>query len=238
MEAMLSKNFVALIRKYFINIDSKLNFGQIVHLFNDNFLPVRTYIMKNEIYSNVKLIETNIDDLYINIRSGEDIFDKRYYAPASYTQPPLCFYQTIIEMFNFSNIYIISNGKENPVVDELLKSYNNIKYFHGTIEEDVGFILSAKNLVLPCSSFTTELVKLSDNIQNVFEFNIIDPYDYKSWHYQDRHLRPLKFNRFIMNPTEEYIQIMRPWKKKPEQFSQMINEKCNKKFKIIPSDFA
>ena len=141
-------------------------------------------------------------------------------------------------MFNFSNIYIISNGKENPVVNELLKSYNNIKYFHGTIEEDAGIILSAKNLVLPCSSFTAELVKLSDNIQNLFEFNIMNPNDSKSWHYQDRHLRPLKFNRIIMNPTKEYIQIMKPWKKKPKQYSQMINEKCNKKFKIISSDFA
>jgi len=221
-----------------INIDSKLTFDQIVHFFNDNFIPFRNYILKNELYSNVKLIETNIEDLYINIRSGKDVFDIHGYSPSSYIQPPLCFYQTIIEMFNFSNIYIISNGKENPVVDELLKAYNNTKYFHGTVEEDTAIILSAKNLVLPCSSFTVELVKLSDSIQNLFEFNIIDKQDIINWHYQDRHLRPLKFNRFIMNPTEEYIKVMKPWRKEPNQFSQMINEKCNKKFTIIPSDFA
>ena len=210
----------------------------VVHLFNDNFIPVRTYILKNELYSNVKLLETNISDLYINIRSGKDIFGNHQYSPGSYVQPPLCFYQTIIEKFNFSNIYIISNGKENPVIDELLKSYNNTKYFHGTVEEDTAIILSAKNLVLPCSSFTVELVKLSDNLQNLFEFNILYEKDHINWHYQDRHLRPLKFNRIIMNPTEEYIKVMKPWKQKPEQFSQMINEKCNKKFTIIPSDFA
>ena len=62
--------------------------------------------------------------------------------------------------------------------------------------------------------------------------------DRRYWHYQDRHLRPLKFNRIIMNPTEEYIKIMFPWKQKPEQFSQMISEKCNNKFTIIPSDFV
>ena len=221
-----------------ININSNLNFDKVVHLFNDNFIPVRTYILKNELYSNVKLLETNISDLYINIRSGKDIFGNHQYSPGSYVQPPLCFYQTIIEKFNFSNIYIISNGKENPVIDELLKSYNNTKYFHGTEEEDTAIILSAKNLVLPCSSFTVELVKLSDNLQNLFEFNILYEKDHINWHYQDRHLRPLKFNRIIMNPTEEYIKVMKPWKQKPEQFSQMINEKCNKKFTIIPSDFA
>ena len=221
-----------------ININSNLNFDKVVHLFNDNFIPVRTYILKNELYSNVKLLETNISDLYINIRSGKDIFGNHQYSPGSYVQPPLCFYQTIIEKFNFSNIYIISNGKENPVIDELLKSYNNTKYFHGTVEEDTAIILSAKNLVLPCSSFTVELVKLSDNLQNLFEFNILYEKDHINWHYQERHLRPLKFNRIIMNPTEEYIKVMKPWKQKPEQFSQMINEKCNKKFTIIPSDFA
>ena len=221
-----------------INLDKKLKFDQIVELFNNNFIPFRTYILKNELYSNIKVLNTSIEDLYINIRSGKDIFDNHIYSPGDYMQPPLCFYQAIIETFNFSNIYIIANGKENPVVDELLKSYNNTKYFHGTIEEDTAFILSAKNLVRPCSSFTVELLKLSDNLQNLFEFDLMYEKDRRYWHYQDRHLRPLKFNRIIMNPTEEYIKIMFPWKQKPEQFSQMISEKCNNKFTIIPSDFV
>jgi hypothetical protein len=95
--------------------------------------------------------------LYINIRSGRDVFKRRDRAISNYIQPPLCFYETIISMFNFSNIYIISNGKENPVINKLLKSYNNIKYFHGTVKKDISIILSAKNLVLPCSSFSVEL---------------------------------------------------------------------------------
>ena len=140
-----------------VYIDSTLHFPQIVKLFNNNFIPIRTYILKNELFSNIKLISTNIDDLYINIRSGKDIFKKHRHIHGNYIQPPLCFYKTIIAMFNFSKIYIISNGKENPTVDELLKSYNNIKYLHGTVQEDVGFILSAKNLVLPYSSFSVEL---------------------------------------------------------------------------------
>ena len=143
-----------------VYIDSNMTFPQIAQLFRNHFIPVRTYILKNELFSNIKLINTNIEDLYINIRSGKDIFRKSehiYYR--SYTQPPLCFYQTIITMFKFRKIYIISNGKENPVVNELLKSYNNIKYFHGKVEEDLSIILGAKNLVLPCSSFSVELLE-------------------------------------------------------------------------------
>ena len=82
------------------------------------------------------------------------------------------------------------------------------------------------------------IIKLSDNLKNLFEFNLISKTDRNFWHFYDRHLKPLKFNRFIMNPTKEYIEVMKPWRHSKEQVSQMINEKCYKKFKIVPSDFA
>ena len=141
-------------------------------------------------------------------------------------------------MFNFNNIYIVSNGRENPVINKLLNSYNNIKYFHGTVKEDLAIILSAKNLVLACSSFSVELIKLSNNLINLFEFNLMSTNDRSYWHFCDRHLKPLKFNRFIMNPSKEYIKVMIPWRRSKEQLSQMIKEKCIKKFKIVPSDFV
>ena len=205
-----------------------LSFSKTIKLFIYNFIPVRTYILKNEIFSNIKLIDTKLEDLYINIRSGKDIFNN-VHVHSNYFQPPLCFYQTIISMFNFKNIYIISNGRENPVVNYLLKLYNNIKYFHGTVKEDTAIILSAKNLVLPCSSFSFELIKLSDNLKNLFEFNLISKTERNLWHFYDRHLKPLKFNRFIMNPTKKYIEVMKPWKHRKKQVSQMITEKCDKK---------
>jgi len=220
-----------------VYIPPNLRFSKILKLFNNIFIPVRTYILKNEIFSHIKLIDTKLEDLYINIRSGKDIFKNHRHLHSNYFQPPLCFYQTIISMFNFSNIYIISNGIENPVIDKLLKSYNNTKYFHGTVEEDVSIILSAKNLVLPSSSFSVELIKMSDNLKNLFEFNFITKKDRNYWHFCDRHLKPLKFNRFIMDPSEKYIEVMKYWRKSKEQLSQMINEKCIKKFRIVPSDF-
>jgi len=220
-----------------VYIPQNLRFPKILKLFNNIFIPVRTYILKNEIFSHLKLINTRSEDLYINIRSGNDIFKKNGYIQDTYFQPPLCFYQTIISMFNFNNIYIISNGIENPVINKLLKIYNNIKYFHGTVEEDVAIILSAKNLVLPCSSFSVELIKISDELKNLFEFNLISKKDRNYWHFLDRHLKPLKFNRFIMDPSEKYLEIMKVWRGNKDQLSQMINEKCIKKFRIIPSDF-
>ena len=92
-------------------------FLDIVKLFIYNFIPVRTYILKNEIFSNIKLFDAKLEDLYINIRSGKDIFNNNGYVSGTYIQPPLCFYLTIISIFNFSNIYIISNGRENPIIN-------------------------------------------------------------------------------------------------------------------------
>ena len=219
-------------------IEKKTNFDESIKTFSNNIIPIRTYILKDEILSNVKLIDTNDEDLIINIRSGEDVFSKQYYSPESYHQPPLCFYQTIIETFNFTNIYIISNGKENPVINELLKIYNNIKFMHGTEEEDVRMILSAKNLVLATSSFPIELVKLNDNVKNVFFYDFLKEEDKFLWHFKENNLRPLKYNLFVMYPTKEYVKIMNPWRKQDAQFNQMIKEKCNKKFRIIPSYFV
>ena len=219
-------------------ITKHVTFDKIIKLFNNIYIPTRLYILKDEILSNLKLIETGDDDLYINIRSGQDIFKNKGYSPGSYYQPPLCFYQTIIENFNFSNIYILANGKENPVVDELLKLYKNAQYIHGSPEEDAGIILSAKNLVLSKSSFPIELIKISENIQNLFFYDLIDGRDKNMWHFNLKNLRPMKFNLFVMYPTKEYVDIMVPWAQKEEQFKQMIDEKCNKKFKIIPSDFT
>ena len=221
-----------------VYIESNSSIAKLSKLYNDIFIPIRTYILKNELYSNIKLFDTKLEDLYINIRSGKDIFKKNGHVNGGYIQPPLCFYQTIISMFNFNNIYIISNGKENPVISKLLNSYKNSKYFHGTVKEDVSIILSAKNLVLPCSSFSVELIKLSDNLKNLFEFNLFSKMDRNLWHFYDRHLKPLKFNRFIMNPTKEYIEVMKPWRSSKEQLSQMIKEKCINKFTIVPSDFV
>ena len=59
-----------------------------------------------------------------------------------------------------------------------------------------------------------------------------------SFHFTERHLRPCKFSRFIMYPSEEYTDIMYPYSQTKEQFERMINEKCYKKFKIIPSEFV
>ena len=63
---------------------------------------------------NIDKIELNKEDLYIHMRSG-DIF-KGDGIHQSYIQPPVYFYEQIIEKYLEKNIYILSEDKNNVVI--------------------------------------------------------------------------------------------------------------------------
>lgn len=71
-------------------------------------------IIKKEIIKNIPEFKIKINSLYIYIRSG-DIFIKT--NNKLYSQPPLCFYQIIINnnIINkkFDDIYIIAKDKKS-----------------------------------------------------------------------------------------------------------------------------
>ena len=92
---------------------------------------MRLSILKEEIMNNVPKYKSDPNYLYFHIRSG-DIFIKS--INPNYSQPPLCFYQKIINENNFTNFFLSSNNNENLCVDTLLKLYPNIKFIHGSVE--------------------------------------------------------------------------------------------------------
>ena len=98
-------------------------------IFNFKFKNIknrmRLTMISNEIWDNIPKYNCTKNDLVIHIRSG-DIFINR--INRLYAQPPLCFYQRIIKKNKFENIYIISNGDENPVISEILKWNSSIKF--------------------------------------------------------------------------------------------------------------
>ena len=78
---------------------------------------IRIHLLRDEILKNLPILNTSNEDLYIHIRSG-DIFNMK--CAFFYSQPPLCFYINILTNFNFSNIYLISADKQNPVINKLI----------------------------------------------------------------------------------------------------------------------
>ena len=132
---------------------------------------MRLSIIRDEVIKNIPKYILNPFDLYINIRSG-DIFTNA--INIHYSQPPLCFYKKILTENRFNNTFILSNGHENPIVDELLNNYPKIKYLHGSIEEDISIIVNAYNFVMPVSTFPKTLIYLNNNLKHLYIYEIID----------------------------------------------------------------
>ena len=197
-----------------------------------NFVPNnRFFVLQNEILNNIPKIKTDINDLYIHIRSG-DIFENninKYYA-----QPPLCFYEKIINTYKFERIFIISQSKNNPVIDLLLNKYSNIQYVHNDdLRIDISYILNAYNFVTSSSSFATSLINISKNLRILFEYDLIVESEKNLYFHYDYQNYEKHYIRIQMKPTYNYKSKMRPWKATEKQKHLMINETCQTYFKII-----
>ena len=121
---------------------------------------IRIDLLKNEIKKNLPKIKINQTDLFIHIRSG-DIFRYSPNNNINYAQPPLCFYQSIITKFNFSKIYIISQDKENPIIDILMEKFPKIIFNKNKLEKDISILINAYNIAGSISSFFTTLIIIS-----------------------------------------------------------------------------
>jgi len=144
-------------------------------------------------YINYNLeIDTGINfdtDLVIHIRSG-DIFNKDF-ALNSYIQPPMSFYIKIIQENTFKKIYILSeNYNINPIIPELLKQFNNIKFLSNDLYTDFLIMLnsnyfvnsnSALSYAINCISKNKKKIYLSSWTKGTTDFEYIH-YDYNQYY--------------------------------------------------------
>ena len=174
----------------------------------------RLKIIREEVLANIPKFKNTPDDLVINIRSGDVFVNK---INKNYGQPPLCFYQKIIDDNKFKNIYLMSNGHENPTVNKLLELYPKIKFIHGTIEEDASVIIYSYNLVMPMSTFPLTLVRLNNNLRKMFIYSSLND-----------NFTNENFTIYRMEASQNYLnKVLRNWKNTKEQYELMINENCS-----------
>jgi len=119
--------------------------------------------------TNIPKVYTYPKELYIHIRSG-DIFSPKTHC--RYSQPPLCFYEKMINNNKFKKIYIISIDRKNVVLDALINKYNNIIYRKGNYKLAISSFVHAFNAVAPVSSFFFVAIKFNDNLKNLWEYDI------------------------------------------------------------------
>ena len=193
-------------------------------------VEIRLNLIKDEIRRNLPQIKTDKNDLYIHIRSGS-IFSWDFNP--FYSQPPLCFYQKIINDFKFKKIYIIAEENNNPVINKIIEEYPNIIYEKNSLENDISSLTFAYNLVGSISSFVQGILKITDNLENYWEYDIyrmsekfghlhVDIYDFDK-----------KFKIYKMKPSDIYKSEMFLWSKDENKLKLMIEDKCTYDFEII-----
>lgn len=137
------------------------------------------------------------NDLVIHIRSGDIFLPKPH---PLYVPPPLTYYIKEIEKYNYNKIHIICEDTINPVVDKLLKLYNNSVHKINTLKEDVRIILGATNIIFSVGTLIPSLMLLSNNIKFIHE---------------------------QYSPSEEYSEIMCPWKNTQKQRNYILTYDYN-----------
>ena len=194
---------------------------------------IRVNLFKDEVKRNLPVINTDRNDLYIHIRSG-DIFKRR--PNTVYAQPPLCFYQKILNNFFFKNIYIVSENRKNPIINLLTKEFPEIIFIDNYIETDAAILSNAYNIVGSMSSFLTTLVMINDNIKNYWDFdNYRLSEKYLHFHH-DIYKLQVNYTLYEMKPSEDYRKEMFVWRNSKRQIDLMINEKCREFNAIRPGD--
>ena len=196
---------------------------------------LRVEILKKEILKNLPLVKIDRNDLYIYIRSGDLFININ--PNKNYSQPPLCFYKKILNNFKFKKIYIIAENNNNPIIDELISLFPNIKYQQNSLELDISFLVNAYNLVEGKSTFFTSIIQLNDNIQFLWKFD---------FHFNKQHINnsleeiinsfPVSKKKIIifkMKASNIYRKKMLFWNNTHFQRDLMLKSKCPNNFRKI-----
>ena len=169
-----------IIKKYNISIKAgeRIKFNNSSSLYFDCNTPfdsffyikpeIRINFIRSEIIRNLNKINVDKEDLYIHIRSG-DIFN---HPQSPYAQPPFCFYRKILNNHKFNNIYLISQDKNNPIVEKILNEYSHIIYRQNSLKDDISYLTNAYNIVASISSFLISIIQLNYNLENLFDYNL------------------------------------------------------------------
>lgn len=193
---------------------------------------IRLGLIKSEIMKNLPKKKTSPKDLYIHIRSG-DIY-RRFYPHSSYSQPPLCFYKSIINHKKYRNIYLITVNDKSPMIKKLLEEYPNIILNYASLKNDLSVLLNSYNLVGSISSFIQICLILNDKIENYYEYDIYRIIEKFRHLHHDYYKYPKRFNIYKMKPSQYYRGEMYFWQYSDHQVRNMMEEKCDfNDFKLI-----
>ena len=132
-----------------------------------------------------------------------------------------------INDYNFRQIYFISENKNNPIINKLLKYFPSISYKKNSLKLDIAKLVNAYNIAGGgISTFFYNILSLNVKLKNlwVFQFNHL-PFNFINLRKLD-----IKNNikNYVMNDTKDYINKMYPWRNSKMQRKFMLNYNCTK----------
>jgi len=197
----------------------------------------RLGIFKKQLLNNLPKVVTNPNDLYLYIRGG-DIFIKSYtYNIRGYSQPPLCFYEKILDYFKFNKVFIISQDNLNPVIPKLLNKYSYIRIKKNKLKVDISYLINSYNIVAGRSTFFSTSIKFNDKLKFLWEYDC-SPLTQKYFHlHYSVYNFPFYCIVYKMNSSKNYRKFMHPWFNIPKQRKKMIQEKCKQNFNIFRKNY-
>ena len=193
----------------------------------------RMGIFKKQLLNNLPKVITHPNDLYIYIRGGDIFLESYTHNIRGYFQPPLCFYEKILDNFKFNKVFILSQDSLNPVIPKLLNKYSYISKKKNELKVDISYLINSYKMVAGKSTFFSTSIKFNDKLNFLWEYD----YSLSSQKYLHLHYSVYKFPFYYtvykMNSSTNYRKFMSPWLNTPKQRKMMIKEKCKKNFDII-----
>ena len=189
------------------NYESKLYFNDInVKEYKDKYKEA--LLLLKSIF-NYSLVAPPLGEheIVMHVRSG-DIFNTPP-SHGSYLQPPLSYYENCMKGYDI--VHIVAEDTKNPVTNELIRKYSNIKFNIQSLNDDIGLILRAKYCVTSFGTFIPALMCISTNIKKLYTFSYIAK-------------RAIFLENYILDITnlEEYRKSMGTWINSSEQREKML----------------
>ena len=106
--------------------------------------------------------------------------------------PPLAFFLRAVESEGVCSVKIVTEDPESSLVEELLRRFQNSEIIatvsHGSLEEDLALMLSARVLILSGSSLSDSAAGLSSRLQKIhmFERATVTRTDVEVFHWYDK----------------------------------------------------
>lgn len=111
------------------------------------------------------------DHMVVHLRGG-DVFGPR--KPAAYGQPPLGYYELLLDAQTWSGVSIVHEDLLNPVLEPLKAACakRGIPVFEqsGSVQEDIAFLLRGKTLVAGRGTFMPAIAGLSRHATQLYFF--------------------------------------------------------------------